>query len=152
MLYFLTVSLTFHTLRPETLLKIDSSTGVFLWICEISMSSFFIEHLQWLFLRYWNSQDQIWRWFFLSHFIQLVFFSNDWKYQKTSGFLMFSGGIMRDQSHVSNSIFTQVLILLFLSYFFPLVLLLLFLRVYFKYKLTKAKCSRDSTYLLCTRP
>ena len=35
----------------------------------------------------------------LTHFMPLVSFYTAWKHQKTSGFLMFSGGIERDQWH-----------------------------------------------------
>ena len=34
----------------------------------------------------------------LTHFMSLVCFYTPWKRQKTSGFLMFSGGIERDSS------------------------------------------------------
>ena len=37
-----------QALRPATLLKTGSSTGVFLWILRIFMNSFFYEHFQWL--------------------------------------------------------------------------------------------------------
>ena len=35
----------------------------------------------------------------LTHFMPLVFLYTPWKHQKTSAFLMFSGGIERDQWH-----------------------------------------------------
>ena len=35
----------------------------------------------------------------LTHFMPLAFFYTPWKHQKTSGFLIFSGGIERDQWH-----------------------------------------------------
>ena len=35
----------------------------------------------------------------LTHFVPLISFDTPWKHQKTSGFLMFSGGITRDQWH-----------------------------------------------------
>ena len=35
----------------------------------------------------------------LTHFMPLFSFDNPWKHQKTKGFLMFSGGIERDQWH-----------------------------------------------------
>ena len=34
---------------------------------------------------------------FLTHFMPLISFYTPWKHQKTSDFLMFSGGIERDQ-------------------------------------------------------
>ena len=37
--------------------------------------------------------------YILTHFMQLVSFSTPWKHKKTFGFLMFSGGIERDQRH-----------------------------------------------------
>ena len=37
--------------------------------------------------------------FCISHFMPLTSFDTPWKHQKTSGFLMFSGGIKRDQWH-----------------------------------------------------
>ena len=41
-----------HVWRPATLLKRNSSTGAFLWNCEIFKNNFFIEHLRWLLLGY----------------------------------------------------------------------------------------------------
>ena len=35
----------------------------------------------------------------LTHFMPLISFHTPWKHQKTRGFLMFSGGIKRDQWH-----------------------------------------------------
>ena len=35
----------------------------------------------------------------LIHFMPLISFDTPWKHQKTSGFLMFSGGMKRDQWH-----------------------------------------------------
>ena len=35
----------------------------------------------------------------LTHFVPLISFDTLWKHQKTSGFLMFSRGIKRDQWH-----------------------------------------------------
>ena len=47
--------------RPATLLKIDSNTGVYLWMlyCEILKTPFFIEHLCWLLL-YFRNQKFLW--------------------------------------------------------------------------------------------
>ena len=39
----------------------------------------------------------------LIHFMSLVSFDTTWKYQKTRGFLNFSGGIERDQWHEMGS-------------------------------------------------
>ena len=35
----------------------------------------------------------------LTHFMPLISFDTPWKYQKTKGFMMFSGGIKRDPWH-----------------------------------------------------
>ena len=39
----------------------------------------------------------------LTHFMQLVSFYTPWKHEETSGFLIFSGGIERDQWHEMGS-------------------------------------------------
>ena len=87
---------------------------------EISKTTFFAEHLwttvskQLFFQKHiLNLPKDIW-WSFLcknsqqlsainhmplTHFMSLISFDTPWKHQKTSGFLMFSGGIKRDQGH-----------------------------------------------------
>ena len=41
--------------------------------------------------------------FFLTNFMLLLFFYTPWKHKKPRGFLMFSGGIERDQWHEMGS-------------------------------------------------
>ena len=40
----------------------------------------------------------------LTHFMPLISFDTPWKHQNTSGFLIFSGGIKRDQWHAWNEL------------------------------------------------
>ena len=48
--------------------------------------------------------------FLLTYFMPLVSFYTPWKHQKTSGFLMFSGGIERDQWHeIGQVILTKII-------------------------------------------
>ena len=44
-------------------------------------------------------KDPFWILFFLTHFMPPISFDTPWKHQKTRGFLVFSGGIKRDQWH-----------------------------------------------------
>ena len=45
------------------------------------------------------TETSFWRTFLFTHFIPLIFFDTPWKHQKTRVFLVFSGGIKRDQRY-----------------------------------------------------
>ena len=52
---FLVIKL--QALKPATLLKTDSNTGISYDICELLKNTFFTEHLRWLLLKIMNSSS-----------------------------------------------------------------------------------------------